>query len=193
MMGAMVEGSVTRGTVYRRAARAVWIAGGFVLLLSGCCVTSVGISSQLPADEFAKAVDPAGRISPTVLPQLQSMMLTVAVTIGVLTVLPAAVLMWLGFGVRDGRSRSLYHARWIVIVLLCLSAASTVVMLAVVLGQGPGGVVQVLLHGGKPALLFRALLGVRAAQAVAEVSGGEVGDPGEDEDDWDRDPWEPQA
>ena len=188
MMAAMVERDVHRGVVFRRAAWAVWIAGGFVFLLSGCCVTSVAVSSQLPPDQFAKAVDPTGRVPATVLPQLQSMMLTAAVVVGAVTVVPALLLLWLGFGVRDGRPRPLYHARWIVILLLCLSGASTMVMLAVALGSGPGGVVQVLLHGGMAVLLFRALLGVRAAQAAAE--GGPV-DEDYDEDE-DRDPWEPR-
>ena len=174
--------------IYRSASTAVWLAAGLVFLLSSCCVTGMAQLARVSPGQFASTVDPGGQLPAGTLPQLQAVMVPAAALLGVLTVVPAGVLLWLGFGVRQGRERALWHARWLTTALLWLAGLSTVLALPMLLSGGLAGLLNFLLNFATAGLLFRALHRVRAAQAVAAEHG-----EWEDEDYSDRDPWEPMS
>ncbi|NJL32066.1 MAG: hypothetical protein HC898_10835, partial [Phycisphaerales bacterium] len=53
---------------YRRASLWVWVTGGALTLLMGCCGLSLSVVAVTPMDELAKAAGPA--ISPAQLEQI---------------------------------------------------------------------------------------------------------------------------
>ncbi len=108
---------------HRRAALWVWVTGGVLVLLMGCCVTTLTVAAITPIDELTKA---AGTSVPQAqLDHFQQIQpLLVPLTIGVFAVgfLPALIYLFTGFGVRVGGPASIKFTRLLMLVQLVLLA-----------------------------------------------------------------------
>ena len=172
---------------HARAATAVWIAAGGLLLLGGCLSAGLAAIAAVPADTLA--ANPAVAAMPEAdrrqLMQLRAGAGPAAAVTLLLMALPAAGLVGLGFAVRRARPRATRFTRVLCIALAFLLGLWTVTTLA----GGAAALPMALVQGMLAALLWRAgqrlhpdrLGGLRPAGT--HVSAHNMGDT-------DNDPWD---
>ncbi len=113
------EGQVHAG--HRRAAVWVWVTGGVLVLLMGCCVTTLTVAAITPFDELTKAA--GTNVSQAQLDQFEQIQpMLIPLTIGVFAIgfLPALIYLFTGFGVRVGGPVSIRFTRLLMMVQLLL-------------------------------------------------------------------------
>lgn len=177
-----------------RAATAVWIAAGGLLLVGGCLTASLAAVALTPAELLT--ANPAVAAMPETdraqLLQLRKAAGPAALGAVVLLLVPAAALLGLGIAVRRGHAGAAFATRALCVVGAALLGVWTIATLAGGVAALPMAVVQ----GGLVALLWRAgrLLQAErlggpgdfgAARSVSAVPVGGRRGLREDDDPWD--------
>lgn len=170
----MVDAAVLANVeVCLRAARAVWVTAGVVIVLFGGCSLVLGILGMTPAERWPQ-VDMG-------VPAEQMRMATwvAAVVMAATFWLPGLALMFLGFGVKSGQKVPTLAAAVILVAQALLLGLFILLSLAGTL-MGGGSVLELLLsvvfYGGVLALILWAVVRVMHARRV----GGEVVRPAEE-------------
>ena len=149
----------------RRAAVAVWIAGGVNVAVFGFCGLVFALSAtMLPPSQFAQA---AHRVQVSVAEFRMVLWITVAL-VSLVMIVPGALLLGFGFAARRGRGWALITCA---VILLAQAAMVGVLLLlqvvtALAMGRVLGGLMQVALLGPVVALLtWAAIESLRAWQS----------------------------
>lgn len=167
--------AVSAMNVANIAAVAVWVAGAVQLLMFGCCGLGMFAAGSVPPEEFQKLLseslppDQMEALAPH-LPALQTATFIVSIFIGLLLVLPALVMLYLGFGVRRGHRGKMLAAQIIATVTAAVAALLLLVMLlqAVSLGALGSAIFNLALMGGLLAVLIWAIIATRRARRASD-------------------------
>ncbi len=168
----------------RRAGRVVWIAAGVLLLGSMCCVSSFAVLGFTSLDQL-RAQDTDGNVPAEAweeMARLRPYFPVVAGVIALLTLLPAAVLLVLGFSIRRGSRGAMRAAYYVTAIPLGTLALMLVLMLLGIATQGAAALFNALPVMALVALLLWAFITLRRtlnAPAEPLPYGDDGGDPWE--------------
>jgi len=163
-----------------RAAVAVWVSAGLLLLFSTCCVGVIAMVGVLPMDQLRQA-DQSGQVPAEMWDQLgqaQPYIPLVAGGLALVTVLPAVVLLILGFSVKTGKRGATLAA--LVLSIVALAGVGLFAVLSAVgsLQSGQIDICSLSLFGGLAACLGWSVVSLKKALAVASDPGsGDVFQP----------------
>lgn len=119
------DGSADTGQqASRHAALMLWVTGGLEVLMFGFCSAAAMAIGLMPADQLRKLAS-AQKVNTAQFKELlknQNALLPDAVIMFVLLVLPAMLLIWLGFGVRRGKPMANKIARIILYIQILVVA-----------------------------------------------------------------------
>lgn len=158
----------------RRAAVAVWVSAGLMLLGSICCVGVMGAMGVVPLDEFRAAEgmqdvpDELWDDFATARPYLPAM----AIVTALFTVLPAMALLILGFSVKRGRRGATLWAMILSIALLAMLGLTVLMVLVGFAMSGSVDVCSLLPILGLAGAMAWAVVSLKGALAATRAGGG---------------------
>lgn len=102
---ASAPGGGPAGRAGLRAAIAMWVTSSLFLIFSTCCVGGIAIMGAVPLDQIKQEMGESDQIPAEMwdqIGQVQPFMPVVAAVLALFTVLPAIVMLVLGFWVKNG-------------------------------------------------------------------------------------------
>lgn len=183
-----------------RAAVAVWVSAGLLLVFSTCCVGSLAMVGLMPLDQLKQA-DQSGQVPAEMWDQIgqaQAYIPLVAGLLALVTVVPAIVMLVLGFSIKSGKRGATLTA--LILSIVALVGVGLMLLLAVFgsLQSGQIDICSLSLFGGLAACLVWCVTSLKKALAEAGPSfAGDVFQPMHQHPDrssprrsLDDDPWE---
>lgn len=182
------------------ASLAVWISAALLLISSTCCACVMGSMGVMPLDELKQSAG-SEDIPPELWDQIgasQPYLATVGVVVTVLLVVPAVVMLVLGFGVRQGRRGPTLAALGLAIGAAIVHGALTIAWVVVMLRMGLIDVCSLgLLLLIEASLVWCILSLKKALTQIDPVYGNQAfapmhqhGTPSQPTRPYDDDPWE---
>ncbi len=173
---------------FTRAATALWLAAGGLLLFGGCVSAALAAMASTPWELLADspAVDAMPPDDCSRLRQVHGAAGTAALATSALLVLPAATLLGFGFAVRRGHTKAATSARVLCLIIAVLLGFWTLASL----NSGVAALPIVLVQGGLIALLWRAGGLLRADRLQSPYSGAPPTTPAPAAGRTDNDPWD---
>jgi len=178
---------------HRKAAIAVWVTAGVLLLFSTCCVGSLLMIGLMPIEEL-RAADTADQIPAEAWDQITQIRSApefkiIAIVLTLVVFAPAVALLVLGFSVRQGKPVATRVAYWITLVLSVVVGLSIVVSLPNLLRLGPSAIVDLLPSAALLGLLIwctKTLQRSRAHPAAHLDTQGSTEAASPDDDPWEH-------
>lgn len=177
---------------YPRAALAVWVSAGLLLVLSVCCVGGMTMLAVVPLNDLKQmeGMEEVPAETWKQMEQAQPQMAGKAVAAAFTTLLPALTLLVLGFFVRNGRRGATITAQvlcWIVLTLLTLNLVFSLPAMTTAGVAGVLGLLTALALGG---VLFWAIKSLRLALRSPAPGAADAFDHPPRVGSPDDDPWE---
>lgn len=157
------------GRAALRASIAVWVSASLLLLFSTCCVGSIAMLGLMPLDQLKQA-DRSGQVPTEMwdqIGQVQPYIPVIAAGLALITVLPAIVMLVLGFSVKKGKRGATMIT--FVLSIIALVGVGLFVLMALVGGLTSGQVdlCSLSLFVGLAACMVWCVLSLKKALAEA--------------------------
>lgn len=157
-----------------RAAIAVWVTSSLFLIFSTCCVGGIAIMGAVPLDQIKQEMGESDQIPAEVwdqIGQVQPFMPVVAAVMALLTVLPAIVMLVLGFWIKSGSRGATITAMIISIIALAGVGLMLLGSVASMVTTGQFDICGMSLFMGLAASFVWCVLSLKKALAEARPRG----------------------